>query len=134
MISIYLSYRVLEGKSELALARDKAINTEAFKSQFLANMSHELRTPMNGVLGSLQLLEREPLNHKQQQLLCNGISSSKLLLCVLNDILDISKLESRQLILDIKSENIILTIEEAVREMSYLAAEKKLSLNSNKIF
>ncbi len=129
VISIYLSYRVLEGKSELALARDKAINTEAFKSQFLANMSHELRTPMNGVLGSLQLLEREPLNHKQQQLLCNGISSSKLLLCVLNDILDISKLESRQLKLDIKSENIILTIEEAVREMSYLAAEKKLSLN-----
>ena len=74
LISIYLSYRFLQNKYQLAQARDRAIAAENIKSDFLANMSHELRTPMNGVIGILQLLQQHPLTERQSEPGTNGVA------------------------------------------------------------
>ncbi|MCG8613940.1 MAG: response regulator [Pseudomonadales bacterium] len=67
------------------------------KSAFLANMSHEIRTPMNGVLGIIELLKKTPLNERQQEYLTLVTSSAQTLLTLLNDILDLSKIEAGQM-------------------------------------
>ncbi|MDF2178246.1 ATP-binding protein [Aliiglaciecola sp. CAU 1673] len=87
--------KTLEIKIEgLNDAREVAEASERMKSQFLANMSHEIRTPMNGVLGFLQLLERQPLTEQQHDWTNKAIGSAKSLLNILNDILDLSKVEA----------------------------------------
>ena len=67
------------------------------KSQFLANMSHEIRTPMNAVIGIATLLERTPLNERQSGLLHQLGSSARMLMCLINDILDLSRIEAGKL-------------------------------------
>ncbi|MBP6900983.1 MAG: response regulator [Burkholderiaceae bacterium] len=78
-------------------ARLEAEGASQAKSAFLANMSHELRTPFNGMLGMLSLLERSPLDARQAEQLRTARESATHLLALLNDILDISKLESGRL-------------------------------------
>lgn len=79
---------------QLLLARQQADSANLGKSQFLANMSHELRTPFNGVMGLLGLLQKTPLNPEQADLVQVVNDSAKHLLLLLNDILDMSALES----------------------------------------
>ncbi len=90
--------RELEGALEKAeAAADAAEAASQAKSRFLANMSHELRTPMNGILGSIQLLRVGPLAPEQESLVAMLHSSSELLLSLLNDILDTSRIEADKL-------------------------------------
>ncbi len=97
----YWTGRVLDRhESELHTARELADRASQIKSMFLANMSHEIRTPMNGVLGMLNLLQRTPLDAGQHRYLKTAQSSAKNLLGVINDILDVSKLESGRLSLE----------------------------------
>jgi signal transduction histidine kinase/CheY-like chemotaxis protein len=87
--------RLLEERAEeLARARDAAVRASEARSRFLANMSHEIRTPLNGVLGMADLLEGTPLSESQRELLSTIRSSGILLLSVVNDILDFSRLEA----------------------------------------
>jgi CheY-like chemotaxis protein/nitrogen-specific signal transduction histidine kinase len=86
--------RALVRESEKALAAVRA------KSEFLANMSHELRTPMNGVLGMLELLEDTGLGDEQSEFVEIARSSGDALLGLINDVLDLSKLEAGALTLD----------------------------------
>jgi two-component system, sensor histidine kinase len=79
---------------ELAQANADAREAVAAKSRFLATMSHEIRTPMNGVIGMAELLSRTPLDTEQQGYLSAIIESGEALLSVINDILDLSKLQS----------------------------------------
>jgi len=87
---------------ELKLARDAANQANQAKSRFLAHMSHEIRTPMNGVLGMAQILAQEPLTPDQQQMVDGILVAGRSLLGIINDILDLSKIEAGQLQLDLR--------------------------------
>ncbi|KQU80687.1 hypothetical protein ASE08_09455 [Rhizobacter sp. Root16D2] len=81
----------------LAVARTEAESASRAKSVFLANMSHEIRTPFHGMLGMMSLLQDTPLSKQQAGFLATAKDSANHLLAILNDILDISKLESGNL-------------------------------------
>ncbi|MGC9402216.1 response regulator [Vibrio genomosp. F10 str. 9ZC157] len=85
---------VLIRTEELKLAREKAEEASKAKTQFLAMMSHELRTPLNSVLGLIDILECELVDRSQLETLSKIESSAELLLVLINDILDLTKIES----------------------------------------
>jgi PAS domain S-box-containing protein len=85
-------------ENELKQARDKAQEADRLKTSFLANMSHEIRTPMNGILGFANLLRDADLNEEKRDLYLKHIDqTSNQLLNIIDDIIDISKIESGQL-------------------------------------
>ncbi|WP_319582556.1 PAS domain S-box protein [uncultured Pseudodesulfovibrio sp.] len=86
--------------SELEKAMTKAEAASLAKNEFLANMSHEIRTPLNGLLGMLQLMQLSELEPTQRDYLETALNSGRSLLQVLNDILDLSKVESGKLELE----------------------------------
>lgn len=84
-------------QGELAAARDAAMESARLKTQFLSNISHEIRTPMNGVLGMLELLGATELTEAQQRYAGIARESAEILLGVMEDILDFSRIESGRL-------------------------------------
>ncbi|NQD95966.1 hybrid sensor histidine kinase/response regulator, partial [Pseudomonas sp. CrR25] len=92
--------RLLESNQELEQARRTALDMAQARSTFLANMSHEIRTPLNGLLGMLALSLDGPLSNEQRQQLSIAHDSGKVLVELLNDILDLSKFEAGQLELE----------------------------------
>ncbi|MDD1791609.1 ATP-binding protein [Enterovibrio sp. ZSDZ42] len=79
---------------ELQMARRQAESANAAKSQFLAMMSHEIRTPLNAVMGLLDALQQSPINEEQEQWVLQMDKSAHLLLTIINDVLDLSRVES----------------------------------------
>ncbi len=98
--SAALEQQVVERTAELEMARDAALGAARAKSEFLANMSHEIRTPLNGLLGFLTLLSETGLDVRQQEYLNVARGSGEALLALLNDILDLSKIEAGKLSLE----------------------------------
>ena len=96
---------------ELTVARDQAEQANVMKTQFLANMSHEIRTPLNGVLGMAQVMALSPLTEPQAERLAVIRKSGEMLLSVLNDLLDLSKIEAG-----------LMTLEQAPFDMDEVAA------------
>ncbi|WFC62978.1 response regulator [Pseudomonas sp. REST10] len=92
--------RLSQSNRELEVARTTALNMAQARSAFLANMSHEIRTPLNGLLGMLALALDGPLSAEQRQQLGIAHDSGKVLVDLLNDILDLSKFEAGQLELE----------------------------------
>ena len=89
-----------ELSEELANAHQQALRSSAMMSEFLANMSHEIRTPLNGVLGLTTILLDTPLSDEQRELAANVRRSGETLVNLVNDILDISKIESGNLTIE----------------------------------
>jgi len=92
--------RLTQSNQELEMARSTALEMAQARAAFLANMSHEIRTPLNGLLGMLALALDGPLNTEQRQQLSIAHDSGKVLVELLNDILDLSKFEAGQLELE----------------------------------
>ena len=113
--------------AELAAARDAAVEASNVKSAFLATISHEIRTPMNGVLGMTELLLDTPLSKDQRALAAQVAESGELMLELINDILDIAKIEAGQLEMDVADFALRETIEQACAVATLQADAKGLA-------
>lgn len=118
-----------ERTRDLANARDVAQRASAAKTNFLANMSHEIRTPLTGIIGMLDLLSREPLPRSSKSYLDMARKSSSLLLNLVNDILDISRLEAGKFAVRPTTICISEAVEETAESLALLARQKHLRLN-----
>jgi signal transduction histidine kinase/DNA-binding response OmpR family regulator len=122
----------LRRKMEIALdeAREKALESSNLKSSFLANMSHEIRTPLNGIIGMAKLMEQTPMNARQIDYLETIKVSSTSLLALINEILDLSKIESGKFQLEETNFELSSLIKSAISIVDYSAKLKNLEIKT----
>ncbi|MEP2650438.1 MAG: ATP-binding protein [Paraglaciecola sp.] len=131
-VALYGSFQDIDeqinNRNTLIKAKEDAEAAARSKSQFLANMSHEIRTPMNGILGMLQWLKRSKLDAKQLSNVSIAQSSAEYLLIILNDILDLSKIDANKLILEQEDFSISTFLNEFINMMSPAFEDKNVDL------
>ncbi|NTU78106.1 MAG: response regulator [Chloroflexales bacterium] len=129
-----LARRVAERTADLSLANAELARAARLKDEFLATMSHELRTPLNAILGRAEALEEAiygPVTAEQLTALHGITESGQHLLTLINDILDLSKIESGQLTLERNTLEVDLLCTMAMRMVAQVALAKRLTLTSN---
>ncbi len=128
-----MEQRIVERTAQLEIAKTKAESADRLKSAFLATMSHELRTPLNSIIGFTGILMQRlggPLNEEQDKQLGMVYKSAKHLLDLINDVLDISKIEAEQLNVVSEPFNLRDSIEKVMKSSQPLADSKGLNLSA----
>ncbi|MDH5544025.1 MAG: ATP-binding protein [Gammaproteobacteria bacterium] len=113
----------------LKQAHDEAQQASRAKSEFLSRMSHELRTPMNIILGFAQLLELEELTHEQKENIHEILRAGNHLLELINEILDLSRVEAGKLSISIEPVSLSLTIEDILQALAPLVGNQLITLS-----
>jgi hypothetical protein len=129
-----MEQRIIERTAQLSEAMEKAKTADRIKSAFLAAMSHELRTPLNSIIGFTGMVLQGlagPLNEEQKKQLGMVRGSARHLLDLINDVLDISKIEAGQLTLMSENFDLRKSIEKAVQIVLPLADKKNLQIHAN---
>ena len=119
-----------EAKAALTLGRDQAEHATLIKSQFLAMMSHEIRTPLNAILGAQELLADTDLGDTQKHYLKMAADAGNNLLLLVNDILDLTKVEAGKMELENIVFDVVKLVEETVKLVSIKASEKNLVIST----
>ncbi|MFA7618015.1 MAG: ATP-binding protein, partial [Thiohalomonadaceae bacterium] len=126
---LVLGWRVVSDLFQSVKSSEEATsNAMRVKSNFLATMSHEIRTPMNGVLGMVYLLRDTRLSRKQREYVDTIAASGEALLVILDDVLDLSKIEAGKLVLEKRPMELRRILEDIMLLNSALAKEKSLEL------
>ena len=128
--SLEQKQRALETQAhDLEEARRRAEQANVAKAQFLATISHEIRTPMNGVLGTTELLLDTPLDAGQRRLAETANQSATALLALIDDVLDLSRIEASKLTLHETTFDLRALVHEAVDLMATTARDKPITLS-----
>lgn len=114
--------------AELTAARDEAVSATQAKNAFLSSTSHELRTPLNSVLGFTQLLEMSDLSGEDRDSVGRILRAGRHLLTLINELIDIARIESGELSLSVEPVAVLPLIEEASSLMAPLAAERSIQI------
>jgi signal transduction histidine kinase/CheY-like chemotaxis protein len=115
-------------EADLRRAKEIAEETSAAKSRFVANVSHELRTPLTGVVGLSELLQKTPLTSRQQEYLRGIQQCSQTLLRLINDVLDMSKLDAEAMTIANEGVDLMELVDEVAQIHRHLASEKNVKI------
>jgi len=126
LLPIYAAFLI----KQLHVAIDSAKQANEAKSRFLANMSHELRTPLNGVIGVGDLLRETKLNYEQRELVNTMYSSANTLLDLIENVLDIAKIEAGKILIESKDFDLHGLVNSVIYMLTPMAEKKNLTLLS----